>query len=33
MARPRHQRLDCSPGCAVEAVLRFIDGKWKGVVL
>ncbi len=33
MPRPRHQRLDCSPGCAVEATLRFIDGKWKGVVL
>ena len=33
MARPRHQRLDCSPGCAVEAALRFIDGKWKGVIL
>ena len=33
MARPRHQRQDCSPGCAVEAALRFIDGKWKGVIL
>lgn len=29
----RHKRLDCSPGCAVEAALGFIDGKWKGVVL
>src|SRR4051812_6856226 len=29
----RHDRLDCSPGCAVEAVLQFIDGKWKGVIL
>ena len=32
-ARPRHSRLDCSPGCAVEATLGLIDGKWKGVVL
>lgn len=31
--RPRHSRLDCSPGCAVEATLGLIDGKWKGVVL
>jgi DNA-binding HxlR family transcriptional regulator len=29
----RHERLDCSPGCAVEATLTLIDGKWKGVVL
>ena len=33
MARTRHARLDCSPGCAVEATLAVIDGKWKGVVL
>jgi DNA-binding HxlR family transcriptional regulator len=33
MARIRHKRLDCSPGCAVEGALRLIDGKWKGVVL
>lgn len=33
LARIRHKRLDCSPGCAVEAVLSLIDGKWKGVVL
>ena len=33
MARLRHDRLDCSPGCAVEATLQFIDGKWKGVIL
>lgn len=32
-AQPRHSRLDCSPGCAVEATLGLIDGKWKGVVL
>jgi len=29
----RHRRLSCSPGCAVEAALQFIDGKWKGVIL
>jgi len=29
----RHSRLDCSPGCAVEATLSLIDGKWKGVIL
>jgi DNA-binding HxlR family transcriptional regulator len=33
MARIRHKRLDCNPGCAVEATLELIDGKWKGVVL
>jgi DNA-binding HxlR family transcriptional regulator len=33
MPRVRHKRLDCSPGCAVEATLTLIDGKWKGVVL
>jgi DNA-binding HxlR family transcriptional regulator len=33
MPRIRHQRLDCSPGCAVEATLTLIDGKWKGVIL
>ncbi len=33
MARTRHKSLDCSPGCAVEATLQLIDGKWKGVVL
>ena len=33
MARIRHKRLDCSPGCSVEATLQLIDGKWKGVVL
>ncbi|QKC93143.1 HxlR family transcriptional regulator [Mesorhizobium sp. NZP2234] len=31
--RIRHERFDCSPGCAVEGTLRYIDGKWKGVVL
>lgn len=33
MIIPRHKRLDRSPGCAVEAALGLIDGKWKGVVL
>jgi DNA-binding HxlR family transcriptional regulator len=33
MPRIRHRKLDCSPGCAVEATLNLIDGKWKGVVL
>lgn len=33
MAKSRHERFDCSPGCAVEAALQFIDGKWKGVIL
>ncbi len=33
MAKARHTRFDCSPGCAVEATLSLIDGKWKGVIL
>ncbi|SDN67640.1 DNA-binding transcriptional regulator, HxlR family [Methylobacterium phyllostachyos] len=33
MARTRHHTGACSPGCAVEATLRLIDGKWKGVIL
>lgn len=33
MARTRHRNLTCSPGCAVEATLMLIDGKWKGLVL
>ena len=33
MTRIRHQSLDCSPGCAVEATLQLINGKWKGVIL
>jgi DNA-binding HxlR family transcriptional regulator len=33
MARTRRHQGACSPGCAVEATLRLIDGKWKGVIL
>lgn len=33
MAQPRHTRLDCSPGCSVEAAISLIDGKWKCVIL
>lgn len=33
MARPRHESLDCSPGCPVEGTLALIGGKWKGVLL
>lgn len=33
MRRPRHSSYACSPGCAVEATLSLIDGKWKGVIL
>ena len=33
MAKPRHTRLDCNPGCPVEAAISLIDGKWKGVIL
>ncbi len=33
MAQTRHTRLDCSPGCSVEAAISLIDGKWKCVIL
>jgi DNA-binding HxlR family transcriptional regulator len=33
MAKPRHSRFNCNPGCAIEATLSLIDGKWKGVIL
>lgn len=33
MAKARHSRFDCSPGCAVEAAIALIDGKWKSIIL
>jgi DNA-binding HxlR family transcriptional regulator len=33
MAKARFSRFDCSPGCAVEAAIGLIDGKWKSVIL
>ena len=33
MAKIRHSRFDCTPGCAVEAAIGLIDGKWKSVIL
>ena len=33
MAKQRHTRFDCNPGCSVEAAISLIDGKWKCVVL
>lgn len=33
MPKARHSRYDCSPGCAVEAAISLIDGKWKSVVM
>lgn len=33
MTKIRHSRLDCSPGCSVEATISLIDGKWKCVIL
>ncbi|MGV0908458.1 winged helix-turn-helix transcriptional regulator [Martelella sp. FOR1707] len=33
MAKARHPRFDCSPGCSVEAAIGLIDGKWKSVIL
>lgn len=33
LAKIRHSRFDCSPGCAVEAAIGLIDGKWKSVVM
>ena len=33
MAKVRHSRFDCNPGCSVEAAISLIDGKWKCVVL
>jgi DNA-binding HxlR family transcriptional regulator len=33
MTKVRHSRLNCSPGCSVEATVSLIDGKWKCVIL
>lgn len=33
MAKARHSRFDCTPGCAVEAAIGLIDGKWKSIIL
>lgn len=33
MVKLRHTRFDCAPGCAVEAAISLIDGKWKCVIL
>ncbi|MGI2035500.1 winged helix-turn-helix transcriptional regulator [Rhizobium panacihumi] len=33
MAKVRHSRFDCHPGCSVEAAISLIDGKWKCVIL
>lgn len=33
MAKPRHSRFDCAPGCSVEATISLIGGKWKCVIL
>ncbi|GAB1582569.1 winged helix-turn-helix transcriptional regulator [Phyllobacterium phragmitis] len=33
MAKVRHSRIECNPGCSVEAAISLIDGKWKCVVL
>ncbi len=33
MSTRRHTRLDCNPGCSVEATISLIDGKWKCVII
>ncbi len=33
MSKNRHSSYDCSPGCAVEATITLINGKWKCVIL
>jgi DNA-binding HxlR family transcriptional regulator len=33
MGKVRHSRFDCTPGCAVEATIALIDGKWKSVIM
>ncbi|GAA5234905.1 helix-turn-helix transcriptional regulator [Verticiella sediminum] len=33
MGRVRHETYTCAAGCSVEATLKLIGGKWKGVIL
>ncbi len=33
MTKAKHSRFDCSPGCAVEATVSLIGGKWKSIIL
>jgi DNA-binding HxlR family transcriptional regulator len=33
LAKARHSRFDCTPGCSVEAAIGLIDGKWKCIIL
>lgn len=33
MGKPRHSNFECAPGCAVEAAISLIDGKWKCVIM
>lgn len=33
MAKARHTDLKCDPGCAVEATVSLLEGKWKCVIL
>ena len=33
MAKVRHSRFDCTPGCSVEASIGLIDGKWKSIIM
>jgi len=33
LVKPRHSNFECAPGCAVEAAISLIDGKWKCVIL
>jgi len=28
-----HSRYDCNQGCPVEATLKVVGGKWKGIIL
>ncbi len=33
VAKIRHSSFHCDPGCAVEAAISVIEGKWKAVIL